>query len=155
MTTGHLSEMELQQYVLDPAACTKESIAHIGACEHCRAEASIYQLLIAGINEQPKAAFDFDLSALVLSRLPEMGAVNAESRDARRFGFSAWIMIALVACTIGISLYLFRKNIWNTFTGISGLFMYLILGAAAIVVALRILAMYKKYQRQMDRLNFY
>jgi hypothetical protein len=64
-------------------------------------------------------------------------------------------MIALAGFTIGFSLYLFRKNIWNTFTGISGLFMYLILGAAAIVVALRVVAMYKKYQRQMNRLNFY
>jgi uncharacterized membrane protein YeaQ/YmgE (transglycosylase-associated protein family) len=79
----------------------------------------------------------------------------AESGGMRRSGFSGWALAGLIGCVIGISLYLFRKNIWNTFTGISGLFMYIILGVAGIVVASRVLAMYKKYQRESDSLNFY
>jgi hypothetical protein len=152
MNPGHLSEMELQQYVLDRAACTSEAIGHVETCERCKAEVAIYQRLFAGIGDQPGAAFDFDLAAMVLSQLPAPTPVTVANRP---FGWFGWTMTAVIGCVVCFSFYFFRKNIWNTFAGISGLFMYLILGAAAIVVALRILAMYKNYQQKIDSLNYY
>lgn len=149
MTTGHLSEMELQQCALDKSGCTKEVREHMEACESCQAEAEAYQLLFSGIKEQPKPVFDFDVSGLVLAQMP-----GAKTRVSR-FGFPAFFLAVLVCSTIGIPLYLFRKNIWNMFSEISSLFMYTIVVAAIVIVVFRIIGMYKKYQRQMKALNFY
>ncbi|MDP4216778.1 MAG: hypothetical protein Q8927_11300 [Bacteroidota bacterium] len=151
MKTEHVSDLELQQYALDPTGCSKEAQDHMGSCALCQGEAATYRHLFNGLRDQPAATFDFDLAEMVLSRLPAPGPLPTE---AERPGISTWVMIALVCFMTGIPLYLFRKNIWNTFLGISGLFLYIILGVAAIMVVSRIMAMYKKYQRQLDRLNF-
>jgi len=81
MTTGHLSEIELQQYALDESACAGELREHVAACDNCRTEVMVYRLLLTGIKEEPKAEFSFDVVGLVLSQLPEagVGAVAPEA----------------------------------------------------------------------------
>ncbi|MHA4811448.1 anti-sigma factor [Flavitalea flava] len=157
MTTGHLSEMELQQYALDEPACTKETREHIEACTNCQAEVMTYRLLFAGIKQQPKPEFAFDLSGLVLSQLTvglksELPGARARVRS---FSFSAWLLVLFTTCTVGIPIYLFRKNIWNMFSEISGFFLYIILVAAAIAVISRMVGMYRKFRRQIQTLNYY
>jgi hypothetical protein len=169
MNGEHSSDMELQQYALDPSGCRKESMNHIQACEKCLEEVAAYQMLFAGIKEQPKAAFEFDVSSLVLKQLPKRlpqlessqlpGFAQGQSVGARKrilgFGFVSLLLVSLSGCVIGISLFLFRKNIWNMFGGVSQLSMYTILGTAAIVVLFRVMNMYRKYQEQMRTLNYY
>lgn len=176
MNNGHPSEMELQQYALEPSGCNPETLEHMEACPRCRAEAAAYRLLFTGISEQPEANFDFDLSAAVLSRLPigtgkftyeppaelsletpgsvgEVGRIGA-GENTPRFGPGAWAMGFLCCCTVVIPLYLFRKNIGSMFDGMSLFFMYSAAAAAGIIVLSRLIGMYKKYLRQMEALNF-
>ena len=149
MTTEHPSEIELQQYVLDKPGCTTEIIEHIEVCENCQANVAMYRLLFFEIKQQPKPAFDFDVSGLVLSQIP-----TAKSRFLPD-SFFTYVLAVIVFCTIGIPLYLFRKNILNMFTEISTFFMYTIVAATIIIVLFKIMDMYKRYQKQMRALNFY
>jgi hypothetical protein len=153
MTSGHPSETELQQYASDPSDCSLEAIRHIEICEKCLASAGLYQLLFTEIKEAPKPVFDFSLSDLVLAKLPLHPASG--DPEVSRFGFSAWVLTFLSCCTIAIPLYLFRKNIWNMFEGISTVFMLIILVASALVVLVRTMGIYRKYREQMRILNYY
>jgi hypothetical protein len=150
---NHPSETELQQYALDDSASTNAIREHIENCEVCQKESSAYQILFSGIEKLPKPVFDFDLTGLVLSRLPPIAPIAAPGSP--RVSISGIILIALVCCTAGIPLYLFRKNILNMFAAISSLFVYTILLAAGIFVLFRVLDMYKKFRQQMETINFY
>jgi hypothetical protein len=157
MMITHPSGMELQEYALDKSGCSTETTAHIQNCENCQAVIANYHSLFAGIKEQPRPLFDFDLSSLVLEQLPGalIGKQETPITEKVRFGLSGWLMSVIICCTIAVSLYLFRKNIWNMFSEIPGYFLYLVLASAVVIVLLRIMDMYRKYQKQIDVLNFY
>lgn len=148
MNTSHPSEREIQQFALDKSACSTALIAHIDDCAFCRAEGSTYQLLFSEIEQQPKPAFDFDLSALVLPQLP--ASTRALSADRIVAGF----LILFVCSCIGVPVYLFRQYFLYMFSDISTFFIYAILSSAVIIVLFKALNMYKKYQKQMQLLNF-
>jgi hypothetical protein len=157
MTNAHPSDLELQQYALDKSGCPGQTATHIENCEDCRAAVASYLALFTGIKSQPKPSFDFDLSDLVLKQLPQ-AAIGKRAwtwTEIPGFGLAAWLMSAICCCTIAVPLYLFRKNIWNMFAEIPGYFVYIILAAALVIVLLRIMDMYRKYQKQIDALNFY
>jgi hypothetical protein len=71
MNYSHPSEKEIQQWAIDKSDSSTEMIHHMESCAHCRAEAETYRLLFSKIKQQPAAAFDFNLSGLVLSQLPK------------------------------------------------------------------------------------
>jgi len=149
MTTAHPSDTELQQYAMDKTGCTAEVITHIDTCENCQAGVAAYRLLFAEIVQQPKPAFDFDVSGLVLRALP---AAPVKTPPERAFGY--WFAV-FACCAVSIPLYLFRKNIYFLFEGVSVYFIYVIAGAALPVVVVRFLSMYRKFQKQMKSLNVY
>lgn len=171
MTFGHPSEMELQQYALDHSTCSRETIQHFEACETCQAQAAAYRSLFAGIKEQPRPVFDFDVSGLILSQLPgtlsekpalipghlarpvSVGQARVQTK-ASGFSLMTWLLALLSAAVFGITIYLLRKNIWNMFGGISVLFIYSIVAAACFIVLVRVMGMYRKYLLQMEALNF-
>ena len=49
MVTKHLTDDEVQQYVVDRPNCEKRIAGHIHLCEECRSKAEVYQLFIAEI----------------------------------------------------------------------------------------------------------
>ena len=85
MNTKHLTEEEVQTYAIEEAACDVDVRDHVQGCQHCRARVETYRMLITVIKEQPEPAFDFDLSELVLSRLPQTPAkTNKEKLPLKR-----------------------------------------------------------------------
>jgi hypothetical protein len=149
MMTSHPSEREIQQYALDKPGCTKTLIEHIESCEHCRAGVTTYQLLFSEIKQQPNPAFDFDLSALVLPHLPSSPPRLSADR------FIAGFLVFFICCCVGIPIFLFRQYLLNMFSGVSSFFIYSIICSAVIIVLFKTLDMYKKYQKQMQLLNFH
>ena len=71
MNQEHLSELEIQQFALDKSHCEKRITAHMASCDICSARAANYELMFSVVSVDPKPAFDFDLSAAVLARLPK------------------------------------------------------------------------------------
>ena len=70
MVTKHLTDDEVQVYVVDKQNAEIRIIEHIHTCPACRAKVEVYLLLIRDIEQQPRPVFDFDLSATVLRQLP-------------------------------------------------------------------------------------
>jgi hypothetical protein len=150
--------MDLQQYALDKSACNREVVAHIAICPDCQSGVTAYLGLFAELGQQPRPGFDFDVAGLVLSRLETEGgagfvaAGRASPRVDRYFGYS---LVAIILLVVAIPAWLFRKSVFYVFTGVSALFLYLILASVLTIVLIRILDMYKKYQRRLQALQFY
>ena len=148
MNGAHLSEEELQQYILDRPACTPEDIAHLDGCPDCQAQAAAYSQLMEGLRQQSAPVFGFDVSAMVLSQLaPER---KTERRVNRR---THWGMAALILVITGVPAWLFRKSAYFVFTDMPALFYWAVLCTAAVVVGLFILRLHKKYQDVINLIN--
>ncbi len=144
----HPSVKEIQQFAIDQSDCNTETIAHMKSCGECMMEVSNYRMVFSEMKQQPKPKFDFDLSAIVLPQLPV--AKSRLSPDQFISGF----LIFFISCFIGVPVCLFNRYILNMFSDISPLFIYAIIGSATIIVIYKTLSMYKKYQKQMQLLNF-
>lgn len=144
----HLTEEQIQQYVLEKANCTDEIKEHIQACIHCKERAEEYNLLFRGIQQQEKPVFDFDLADLVLQQLPKSQTDHFSEK---------WISLLIIfisilfCCVIG---YLFGKNLVIPFGGISPVFMGLIITTVISVFAFLYIDMNKSYHAKMKALNF-
>ena len=148
MNTSHPSENEIQQFALDRTSCSPALIAHIDSCAHCREEVNTYQLLFSGIAQQPAPAFDFDVAGLVLPQLETSRRRLSPDR------IVAWFLVVFVCACIAIPVYLFRKYLLYMLSDISAFFLYAMACSAAVIIVIRAINMYKKYQQQMRLLNF-
>ncbi|HVM88690.1 MAG TPA: hypothetical protein VMT76_10925 [Puia sp.] len=155
--TNHLSEEMIQQYVLDAAIYDADAVSHIHGCELCRSKAEAYQMLFAGIEQQPKPVFDFDLQELVMQQIPQ---AEPEVSPQRMPVFLLPVFIMATAC---IAAYFYRTNIIFYYkkyvlgisTGVSKSVLYLLTTAALAILIFQSIELYKKYQRKIDDLNFY
>jgi len=138
MKTDHPSDAELQQYAEDRVLCPGEVVMHVEGCPDCRASVMAYATLFEGLDQQPAMAFDFDVTASVMAKLP----------GERNF---RWVIAVVIFFGVAIPAYLFRKNAFYVFTGISTLFLALILAAAGVFVVLRIMTLYKHYQKRLQQ----
>jgi anti-sigma factor RsiW len=160
MSGMHLSAEELQQYALNKAACTAESMVHLEACPDCQADVAAYTLLMEGLRQQPKPAFDFDVAAVLMERLateqgmktllkPEPGTMERRKADRLyHYGMAALILVMTV-----IPAWLFRRSAYFVFTDIQAVFLYPILAAAGMILLWKILELYKKYQNVFNIIN--
>jgi hypothetical protein len=157
MTDKHLGDADIQQFVLDKSNCSLDVVAHMNQCVQCQAKAETYKLLFSEIKEQSKPVFDFDLSAAVLKQ------VTTEEPKFSLNSLPGYAVIFSVLAAIGIPSYLYRIKIiqfYKTYilkitSGISSLVIYLMVITFLIFLIFQCLAMYKKYQRKIDDLNFY
>jgi len=149
MINGHPSDRILQEYALDRSGVMAEIVTHIDACATCQAHVAAYRQLFTEVNRLPRPAFEFDIASLVLPQLP--AARPGLSKDR----ILVFLLALLVIPVIGIPFYLLRRNIFYLFTDVSALFLYMMTGAALVILAFKIISMYKKFQRKLDTLNFY
>ena len=145
----HLTDDEMQQFVVDKQHCEARIAEHIQICSECKIKTAIYQSLITGIKQQPEPAFDFDLSAIVLKQLPASGPGTANDK------LLTWIFIFLCGGFIGTTAYFFRGYLASMFKGIAGISIYLMSISAITIVIILFIEMYKKYQKEMRVLDLY
>ena len=145
MNGTHPSDELLQQYTLDPAACTVEEIGHIESCPACREAVAAYTMLADALKEQPKPAFDFDVASAVIARL--------EAPPQEKRGEGAMLTAILIAMVVGVPAWLFRQSAYFVFTDMSAHFYWVVLAAAGIVVGLFLLRLHKKYQEVINLIN--
>ena len=148
MVTKHLTDDEVQQIAVDKSNCEKRIVEHIHLCEECRSKVDVYQLLITEIKQQPKPAFDFDLSKMVLQQLPSPKTSIANDNAL------IWIFSFMGLAFLGGAIYLFISY-FDLFEGIKIIFIYLIAITAITVLVYLIIEMYKKYQKEMKVLDLY
>lgn len=148
MTNKHLNDAEIQQFVLQKTNCDVDIIEHIQHCTNCKIKAEQYRLLFDGIREQEKPIFDFNLAELVMEQLPKRQ--QKISNEDSFFYFIVFITIFLVC----IVFYLFGNNLLNLFWGITPILIGLIITTVTSLLVFLCIDMYKKYQTQMQVLNF-
>lgn len=143
MIAGHLSEEELQQYISDPEACAGSVIEHLGSCEACMGTAKTYRLLFAGIRQQPKPVFEFDLAELVIAQLKQPKLT---------FSSNAWVVYLFA--TIGILAVLalcllFHQYLAGLFISYSNLLLYLFLAVTMSAFLFQCVEICRKYYQQI------
>ena len=148
MVTKHLTDDEVQQYVVDRQHCEMKIVEHIHLCGECKLKVEIYQSLITGIKQQPQPAFDFDLSELVVQQLP-----SPKEKTSDRL--LLWVLIFIGVAFIGTVLYYFEGSFVYLFKGIAAIFIYLIIITAVTVFTGLFIDMYKKYNNEMKLLDSY
>jgi hypothetical protein len=148
MVTKHLTDGEIQLFAFDKENYELKIAEHINICPTCKAKFETYRLLIKGI-KQPRAAFDFDLSASVLENLQKQAPKTANDK------LLIWIFIFICAGLIGAVSWYFRNILVTMFKGLAGIAIYLIAISAITVIALMFVEMYKKYQKEMKVLDLY
>ena len=142
----HLSDDEVQQFVVDKLNCEKEILEHVHLCEGCKTKVEVYRLLVTGIKQQPQPAFDFDLSATVLQQLPLLKEKTSDRT-------LLWALIFIGVVFVGLIGYYFQHSFAYLFEGISAIFMYLIVISVVTVLAGLFIDMYKKYNKEMKLLD--
>ena len=148
MVTKHLTDVEVQQYVVGRQHCEMKIIEHIQLCGECKLKAEIYQSLVAGIKQQPQPGFDFDLSELVVQQLPS-------SKEKTSDRVLLWVLLFIgIGFTVTI-FYYFEGSFVYLFRGISAIFIYMIIITALSVITGLFIAMYKKYDSEMKLLDSY
>jgi len=148
MVIKHLTDDEVQQYVVDRQHCEVKIVEHIHFCEVCRAKVEVYQLMIKGIKQQPQPAFDFNLSELVVQQLP-----SPKEKTSDRF--LLWVLLFIGIGFIGTIFYYFEGSFVYLFSGIAAIFIYLIIITALTIITGLFIAMYKKYNSEMKLLDSY
>jgi hypothetical protein len=148
MITGHLSDTEIQQFVLDRSHCESHIIDHIQLCDSCKAEADAYGLLFSGIDQQTAPAFDFDLQGLVLSKIERSKPKPFAS------GMVVFLLVLTGLSFIAVTEWLFGNYFLNMFAGFTSMAVYLTLTVTVTFLIFQGTEMYKKHRKQMDALNF-
>jgi hypothetical protein len=148
MVTKHLIDDELQQYVIDKHRCERRIAEHINFCEECRTKAEFYQLMIAGIRQQPQPVFDFNLSDRVLQQLP---LPEEKANDSLLLS----VLIVIGCVFMGTAIYYFEGSLVYLFRGVAAIFIYLIIISALTVFGWVFIDMYKKYNKEMKLLDSY
>jgi hypothetical protein len=141
--------MDIQQYAADEGSCEARISNHLADCAECRAEVAAYRSLFSAIGEEAAPAFDFDLPALVLSRIPEPKAAPKASWDI------LFLNLLVLGCVgaIGLPLYLYRGYLTQWFSGIMPVTIWLLILPVLAVLIFQGLDLYKKYQKQMNALD--
>ena len=149
MTTKHLTDDELQQYVLNGGPIKNEIAAHINVCEDCSTRMEAYRVLIMGIEQQPAPVFDFDLQELVLSRLPAV----AEKKTGDNL--SPWIFIGPAVIAGGLIIYFFGGYFAYLLAGIATLATGLVSLSAGILATVLGIDMYRTYKKKINAVDLY
>jgi len=151
MRAKHLTDEEIQRYVLDRDAVDVEITMHIHSCEQCNGKAQAYRLLVSGLREQPGELFDFSVTELVMQQLP---VPSLAARKEKESGL-VYVIISASAAIIVFALYFFRKYMISIFESIAPVFVYLVLTAFMTLSIVLIIDIYKKYKRKIHTLDLY
>ncbi len=148
MTSEHITDDDIQQFVLDETNCPSTIIDHMSICQNCRAKAETYKLLFLEIKRQAKPVFEFDLTKAVLSNIVRKETVGSSTNDL------VWLFIIIGLSSVAITIYLFGNYIVHVFVGISSMAMYLVVTTSVLLLLLQGIEMFRKYKKQMASLDF-
>lgn len=147
MNNHHLSEEEIQVFVLDPKNCDAGMTAHIGGCPECLELVNIYKLMLADIAKQEAPAFDFDVASIVLANIEPAGTVEDSAR------LFPHMTLVLAAIFVIVPLYIFRANFLIIANATSVVFLLISSITCTIGFIIKAMQLYARYQSQIKTIN--
>jgi hypothetical protein len=149
MINEHVTDIEIQRFILEEKKCDFYVVEHIKHCSQCTIKAAEYRLLFEGIKQQDRPVFDFPLADFVVAQLPK-------SQSGERFDKLFLYTIAFVGIFfLSTVFYLFKDPLLSPASQISPVSAGLIITTIAGMLAFLFIDMYKKYRKQMKAVNFY
>jgi hypothetical protein len=147
MKDQHISEEDIQLFVLDNALFSPEQQQHFDQCGICQGKVNAYKLLFTSVETLPKSSFDFDVVDLVMPVLPEQKKTS--------FSIPAIATVILLAAgAIALPVILFDYRITGLWKAISPWMISLVLIVSIALIGISLTDMYTRYRRQMQQLNF-
>jgi len=96
----HLTDQQLEQFIMEPSACNDTIVRHLQHCPRCQNEADSYRVFFRELSHQKEESFDFDLSTLVLTQLKREQPVRAS-------GSVTFTLCILLLIGVGVPLLYF------------------------------------------------
>ncbi|MES2276197.1 MAG: hypothetical protein V4592_09250 [Bacteroidota bacterium] len=143
MITAHLTDAEIQLYIVEPENINDQLTIHVQDCENCQANIANYRLLFNGIQDQVKPRFDFDLTNLVLEQLPE---------PKRAF---PWAVLLISVFSVSFILLLgifFWSHIEAVITRTPMVLIATAIAAAIVILIFQAVEMIRNHQKQLHAL---
>ncbi len=150
MKTTHVNDHDIQKFTFDLSECEAEIIKHIHSCSECKKRAESYLSLSITIKDQPEPVLEFNLTELVLDKIP------LSSKKESDYTYFIYFLIIVSVGVVVSSLYYFKGifidlfNNTNT-TAISTSFMVSV--ALLIIVALS-LDLVRSFNKKINMLNY-
>lgn len=146
MLNKHLTDGEIQEFLLEGSQSDTGLAKHLEICPECRERVAAYELLFAGIGELEKPVFEFNLAELVVARLPGRQMETVRDR------LPVFVLVFVAVLLIGMG-FVFRQYLALLFAGMASLAIYLMIIGVMVMLAFFCLDMYKNYQRKMQALD--
>ena len=140
MTTRHLNNTEIQNYILQNDDYDAAVILHVTQCNMCRQKVAEYQQLFKGIAAQDTAEFDFDLAEVVSQAI----------KPKRRLSFFIFFPVFLALALLTFVFYQFALSGVNV---ISDPLIAISCIATIMVIVVQNTGLFKNHQKAMDLLN--
>jgi hypothetical protein len=148
MKNNHLTDIDIQTFVLQKGNCDTTISEHITHCIDCKMKTEQYKILFEEIEHQENPTFDFNLSDLVMNQLPR----PQPKRIFENIFIYGSVFFAILV--IGIIFYFLRSNLFNLFTVITPILTSLIVITVMSLSVFLCIDMYTKFQKRMNTLNF-
>jgi hypothetical protein len=149
MKQEHLTENELQQFVLEPQEAGAEQAAHVAECAKCTAVIANYRVMFTALGTMEKPAFNFDLEKQVMAKL--------SVSPIRKTGFP-WLSIGISAAAVAmvaVPFFIMRNYFTNMFTSISAPVIYLVAATTLTIIIFQCRELLTSYRQKMRLLNYY
>jgi hypothetical protein len=143
MITAHLTDAEIQLYIAAPENINDQLKIHVQDCENCQANIANYRWLFNGIQDQAKPRFDFDLTSLVLERLPE---------PKRAFPWSVLFISVFSVSFILLLAVFFWSYMEAVITRAPTVLIATAITAAAVILIFQAVEMIRNHQKQLHAL---
>jgi len=147
MKSKHLSDTDIQEYILHQSDHEVDLIEHLQECRRCKTKTEMYRQLFLLIKAQPVPEFNFDISVAVLPKI-------APSKFSLTFFLVCLLAGAGFTC-IGFVFYLFRDYVAVLFSGFSATILSLMLAATLAILIFQSIDLIRKYDHKMNELNSY
>jgi hypothetical protein len=149
MKYQHLTDSDIQKIIFGNADIDKEALDHLRSCEKCITRADSYKIILESVSKREKSKFDFDISELVMSRLPVMKREPTFTKLVIR------ILVFICAPLAGLTIFLFSTSLSDLFTGITPIFFYLSGIVIAGLLLFNSIDVYIHFRKHMKVLDIY
>lgn len=139
----HLSDYDIQSYVLDRENCTAATEEHMKTCERCRVMAANYSAIFTEISLVPLPSQELDVEGLVLAKLP-----------AGRGDWGLYFLLTIAGCMVFAACWLFRRSFLDLVGNVPSFALYVMMGAMLIIMLFRVFRMFRHFRQQLKELTF-
>jgi hypothetical protein len=139
----HLTDDEIQQFVLNKNFGNTYTQQHIVTCKTCKAAAANYATLFKAIEEVPKPILEFDVVNLVMPALPK------PKHSTIRGDYVMQVVLMTAIGVLCIPVYMYKKDLIRVFENMASVLIALIVLPVIAILLLQLYAAYEVYKKQM------